>query len=77
MHPESAAPLTLTAEQLPAVMWAFFDKYQDTEDSFEIFELVNQLEQWQKSADRDLDAQWSQLVAKSQIDPAAITLMQG
>ncbi|MDN6355749.1 MAG: hypothetical protein L0J81_06840 [Lactiplantibacillus plantarum] len=77
MHPEFAAPLTLTAEQLPAVMWAFFDKYQDTEDSFEIFELVNQLEQWQKSADRDLDAQWSQLVAKSQIDPAAITLMQG
>lgn len=77
MHPESAAPSTLTAEQLPAVMWAFFDKYQDTEDSFEIFELVNQLEQWQKSADRDLDAQWSQLVAKSQIDPAAITLMQG
>ncbi|MCT0195577.1 hypothetical protein [Lactiplantibacillus plantarum] len=77
MHPESAAPLTLTAEQLPAVMWAFFDKYQDNEDSFEIFELVNQLEQWQKSADRDLDAQWSQLVAKSQIDPAAITLMQG
>ncbi|UQK35248.1 hypothetical protein MKM38_05650 [Lactiplantibacillus plantarum] len=77
MHPEFAAPLTLTAEQLPAVMWAFFDKYQDTEDSFEIFELVNQLEQWQKSADRDLDAQWSQLVAKSQIDPAAITRMQG
>lgn len=34
MHPESAAPLTLTAEQLPAVMWAFFDRYQDTEDSF-------------------------------------------
>lgn len=76
MHPEGA-PQTLTMRQLRAVVWVFISRYNLKDDPFDIYSLLNALESWQVSGDAKLDAQWQQIVDASDVDPQAITLVEG
>ncbi|MBS0937914.1 hypothetical protein [Lactiplantibacillus plantarum] len=76
MNPE-AVPETLTTDQLKGAVWIFFAKYSIAGDSFDIDDLLTELEDLQTEPDEDLDAKWRAAIASVNIEGKVVTLEPG